>query len=226
MSLVTLPDWRTSTHASRVRAALWLHAEVGTGGSFTKQQLRDAFPNIEQIDRRMRDLRDEGWVIATYREDRSLASSDELRLVREGGAVWERGYQSLKRNAISEKVRQAVFAADNYLCLFCGIGGGESYPDDPLRTAKLTVARVEAMGDGEKQLATCCDRCHAGQPPQETTAHLLEGVRSMTAEQQDRLATWVRSGKRAIAPEHLLWARYRRLPDEARETVAAELRNR
>jgi len=226
MALVTVSDWRTSTLSSRVRAALWLHAEVGPGGSFTKQQLRDAFPNIEQIDRRMRDLRAEGWVIATYREDRSLSSSDELRLVREGGAVWERGYQSLKRDAISDKMRQAVFAADNYVCLFCGISGGESYPDDALRTAKLTVARVEATGNGEKQLLTCCDRCHAGQPPQETTAQLLGAVGSMTAEQQDRLGAWVRSGKRAIAPEHLLWARYRRLPAEARDAVAAELRNR
>ena len=56
-------------------------------------ELRNAFPSVEQIDRRMRDLRAEGWVIATYREDRSM-SQDELRLVAMGGRVWEEAYHS------------------------------------------------------------------------------------------------------------------------------------
>ena len=73
-----VPDWRTSRTGSKTRVALWLVAEVGAGGTFTKADLRAAFPAIEQVDRRMRDLRTEGWVIATYREDRSLAA-DELR---------------------------------------------------------------------------------------------------------------------------------------------------
>ena len=142
---MTVPDWRTSSKGTRVRVALWLHTEIKPGGSFTKQQLREAFPRVEQVDRRMRGLRPEGWVITTYREDRSLAV-DELRLVAEGGPVWEENYRSREQLSVTDRQRQAVFAADNYSCIYCGIGPGEAYADDPLRTAKLTLARVTFAG--------------------------------------------------------------------------------
>src|SRR5437660_369339 len=103
---MSVPDWRTSGSGARVRVALWLFSEVGASGTFTKADLREAFPGVEQIDRRMRDLRPEGWVITTYQEDRSL-DVDELRLVEVGGAVWERGYRSRQVRAITSKERQA-----------------------------------------------------------------------------------------------------------------------
>jgi hypothetical protein len=205
-----------------VRVALWLHTEVGAGGSFTKQQLRDAFPKVEQIDRRMRDLRAEGWVIATYREDRSLAA-DELRLVEEGGPVWEVTYRSRQRGSVTDKQRQAVFAADNYLCLYCGVSGGESYADDPLRTAKLTAARVPLTDGGTHQLATCCDRCHVGQPAVDSAAHLLERADTLGAAERARLAAWVHQGSRSSIPELELWAQYRRLPAAERQVFALGL---
>src|SRR3954452_13389047 len=113
MGVMTVPDWKTSTKGTRVRVALWLHSEVGDGGTFKKAQLREAFPGVEQIDRRMRDLRAEGWVLATYREDRSL-EPDELRLVQVGGRVGEPTYRSRQSSTITDKERKAVFAADNY----------------------------------------------------------------------------------------------------------------
>lgn len=105
----------------------------GPGGAFTKQQMRTALSTPqkeeqdEQLDRRMRDLRPEGWVITTYREDRTL-NPNQLRLVTEGGAVWQPGYRSLKQGVPTAKQRQATFAADDYRCRFCGIGAGEPYP--------------------------------------------------------------------------------------------------
>jgi hypothetical protein len=222
---MTVPDWRTWPKGSRAGVALWLHTEIAPGGSFTKQQLRDAFPSVEQIDRRMRDLRAEGWVITTYREDRSL-SADELRLVQEGGAVWEKGYQSRRQTAVTDKQRQAVFAADNYSCVYCGISGGEPYPDDLLRTAKLTLARVAPVDGGSAQLATCCDRCHVARPTSGSSAQLLEQIDALSGEQHERLAEWVRQGSRSDIPEHELWAQYRRLPHDARQAVAAVLRSR
>src|SRR3954447_17133914 len=92
MTRMSVPDWRTSTAGTRVRAALWLVEVVGVGNHFTKAELREAFPGVEQVDRRMRDLRDDSWVIATNREDRSL-ELDELRFVSMGGRVWEPGYR-------------------------------------------------------------------------------------------------------------------------------------
>jgi hypothetical protein len=161
MSVMTLPDWKTSRAGARVRVALWLYQVVGEGGAFTKAQLREAFPNVEQIDRRMRDLRPEGWVIATYREDRSL-SPDELRLVETGGKVWETAYRSRQEKMPTEKERQAVFAADNFACAYCGIGGGERYPDDSVRTAKLSVVRsgfaAGATGHYLRQMPNCGEK--------------------------------------------------------------------
>lgn len=223
MAGMTIPDWRTSTAGAKVRVALWLHTEVGPQGAFTKAQLRDAFPNVEQIDRRMRDLRPEGWVIATYREDRSL-SPDELRLVEEGGPVWQRGYRSRQATAVTDKERQAVFAADNYACAYCGITGGESYPDDALRTAKLTVSRVTPLGGGSPQLLTACDRCHvAARDERPPAGDLLAQVDALDEQQRQRLRTWVKQGARKQAPEEQLWSRYRRLPRDARQALEEHL---
>lgn len=220
---VNIPDWRTSSAGAKVRVALWLHAEIGGGGTFTKQDLRNAFPNVEQIDRRMRDLRDEDWVINTYREDRALAV-DELRLVKEGGRVWEPTYRSRQQGALTDKQRQAVFAADNYLCLYCGISGGEAYPDQPLRTAKLTARQVTPPSGGSAQLATCCDRCRAGEPAGGTAAALLEQAESLAPDQRVRLERWVDCGSRERLAELELWAQYRRLPATEREAFRSALR--
>jgi len=224
MAYMTVPDWRTSKVGTRVRVALWLHTEVGAGGAFTKAKLRDAFPNVEQIDRRMRDLRPEGWVIATYREDRSL-SSDELRLVREGGPVWERGYRPRQGSAVTDKERQAIFAADNYTCAYCGINGGECYPDDALRTAKLTLSRVTPLSGGPPQLLTACDRCHVA-ARDEPTADLHAQADALDEPQRQRLLAWIKQGGRKQAPEEQLWARYRRLPLDARQELEKYLGDR
>jgi hypothetical protein len=217
---MSVPNWKTSTAGTRVRAALWLHTEIGVGGTFTKAQLRSAFPNVEQVDRRMRDLRPEGWIIATYREDRSLAP-DELRLVEEGGPVWQRGYRSRANAAVSEKDRQAAFAADGYACTHCGIMGGESYPDEPLRSAILSASRIPAT-DGTIALLTLCDRCQAGS--QEAPFDAVGALEALSAEQRTRLAGWIDSGRRPEPPEEIFWRRYRRLPATARRVIADRLR--
>jgi cytochrome c553 len=220
---MTVPDWRTSTAGARVRVALWLRAEVGHGGTFTKAQLRDAFPNVEQIDRRMRDLRAEGWVITTYREDRSL-SVDELRLVTEGGAVWERGYQSRSGStAVTDKQRQAVFAADHYACVYCGVAAGESHADDPLRKAKLSVARL-LSSEQDQNLVTVCDRCHAAVRDSPLEASLASELAALDDAQRERLRQWVRRGARPVQPEEMLWNRYRRSPAVLRRELEHHLR--
>lgn len=218
---MTVPDWRASTAGTRVRVALWLHSEVGEHGTFTKAQLRDAFPGVEQVDRRMRDLRAEGWIIATYRQDRSL-SADELRLVREGGRIWERGYRSRAASSVTDKERQATFAADGYACRHCGIMGGDTYPDDPVRTATLTLARVPAVPGAA--LLTLCDRCHAGAQDQPADGSVLDDLGLLDDAQRARLAAWVTRGARPDQPEEALWRRYRRLPAGARREFEERLK--
>lgn len=216
---MTLPDWRTSRAGTRVRVALWLASEVGAGGAFTKAQLREAFPGVEQVDRRMRDLRAEGWIITTYREDRSLAP-DELGLVRLGGSVWEPGYRSkASSSGVSDKLRQEIFAADGFVCVYCGIGGGESYPDDPLRTAKLMIARAQAADDGSPRLATVCDRCHARGREDESGEDLMTTIAELDPRSRERLRDWIARGVRDRDPLDELWAAYRRLPSSDRARI-------
>ncbi len=223
MAGMSVPDWRTSTAGSRVRVALWLHSEVGRGGTFTKSDLRAAFPNVEQIDRRMRDLRPEGWVIATYREDRSL-TPDELRLVEEGGAVWERGYTARPApGGLSDQQRKAVLADDGFCCVFCGAAAGCAYPDDPIRTAILSATRVEADGDPAMWVAAC-DRCRAASVRAPMAVEdLLEGLNTLDSAQRERLRSWVAQGSRPRPLEEQLWAAYRVLPAAARQAVRERL---
>jgi hypothetical protein len=218
-----VPDWRTSIVGTRVRVALWLATEIGVGGSFTKAHLREAFPRIEQVDRRMRDLRADGWVISTYREDRSLAS-DELRLVAIGGPVWDPSYRSKTSGpGITDTQRQDVFAADGFVCVYCGIGGGEAYPDEQLRTAKLTIARSQPTDDGEPRLATVCDRCHVRSSERPSHDAVASAIATLEPTALLRLREWVSRGKRTRDPLEELWAAYRRLPAADRARIREQL---
>lgn len=91
-----LPDWTNEKMGTMVRAALWLATEVGEGNVYTKEQLNAAFPGVSQIDRRVRDLRDRGWVIATNRDD-ALLAPHESRFVRAGEPIWEPGMRRVSR---------------------------------------------------------------------------------------------------------------------------------
>lgn len=222
---MTVPDWKTTRAGARIRVALWLRSEVGTGGSFTKAQLRAAFPKIEQVDRRMRDLRRDGWVIATYREDRSLAS-DELRLVGMGGPVWEAGYRSTAVNTVTDKERRAVFAGDNYSCVYCGISGGETYVDDPVRTAKLSVARIKSGSSDRPQLVSVCDRCRAAAPAESSSSAILADIANLDDADRANLRSWIERGRRQVSPAEQVWGKLRRLPRPARDNVADHIRNK
>nr|BFE76826.1 hypothetical protein GCM10020092_101270 [Actinoplanes digitatis] len=79
------PDFKGGT---MVRAALWLVQVVGEGNTFTKEQLRLAFPGVSQADRRLRDLRDYRWSILTSTEDASLLA-EEQRFLHVGVPVWD-----------------------------------------------------------------------------------------------------------------------------------------
>lgn len=214
---MAVPEWRTSRAGARIRVALWLSAEVGPGGTFTKAQLREAFPKIEQIDRRMRDLRPDGWVIATYREDRTLAS-DELRLVMIGAPVWDKGYRSPATDTIGDKARRTVLAAHNYTCAYCGIGPGEKYADDPLRTARLSISR---LGSGAaRSLVPLCDRCLAGGGADAPRVdQIIDAIQSLSGGERTKLDGWISHGERTQSPAEVVWATWRRLPREVRQEI-------
>lgn len=136
-----------------VRGALWLVQVVGEGNTFTKNQLRKAFPGVSQVDRRIRDLRDYGWVVYSNTEDARLSVEDQ-RFVKEGVPVWDAKarHDSAPQKATSSKERQAVLVRDGYMCTLCGIAGGEPYPDDAVMTAVLSVSRrTLLLADGREK---------------------------------------------------------------------------
>jgi hypothetical protein len=211
-----------------VRAALWLVQEVGEGNTFTKEQLRAAFPGVSQIDRRVRDLRDYGWVILANTEDASL-TTEEQRFAKAGAAVWDPKERraAAPQNTLSAKEIRAVLERDDFLCTACGISGGEEYPDDPNKTAVLSVTRrttVLPSGREEVLLLTECKRCRAGSSDSPARAdEVVADARTLDPAEQRRLARWIERNRRVSTPLERIWSAYRRLPADARAEVRSEL---
>ena len=212
-----------------VRGALWLLQVVGEGNSFTKNQLRDAFPGVSQIDRRIRDLRDYGWVVYSNTEDASLQTEDQ-RFVRAGAAVWDPAARraAASQKAISSRDRQAVLARDSYMCTLCGIAGGETYPDETVMTAVLAVSRRTVVGadGGETQaLMTECKRCRSGLLSTPLSADVAVDVATRLGPNElRRLLRWVERGRRGATELDRAWAAYMRVPPETRKEIADRLR--
>ena len=164
---MNIPEWNDPhlKAGTMVRAALWLVSEVGQGNPFTKEQLRSAFPGISQADRRVRDLRNYGWVIHTSIEDVTL-NSDEQRFVSMGKPVWDRyARRSSKGTILGSKSRRAILAKSDYQCVSCGIAGGERYPDTQQMSAVLSASAVrvtDITGKLHTMFIAECNRCRAG----------------------------------------------------------------
>src|SRR6266853_1530502 len=140
---MSLPKWNDPElrAGTMIRTALWLVSEIGVGNSFTKERHRQAFSGIAQADRRLRDLRDYGWVIHTNLEDLTL-NSNEQRFVKVGLPVWEQGVRKTAAiETLTAKMRMATFAENDYQCVVCGVAGGERYLDAPQVTAVLSISR-------------------------------------------------------------------------------------
>ncbi|MEU4572553.1 hypothetical protein [Nonomuraea sp. NPDC023979] len=211
-----------------VRTALWLVTEIGEGNVFTKEQHRGAFPGVSQADRRMRGLRDYGWVIHTSSDDVTLRP-EEQRFVKAGLPVWKPGVrQSAAAKTITAKQRQAIFAADEYQCVVCGVAGGESYVDSPNETAVLAVTRRQVRlpgGEIEEQLITECKRCRSGMQEGEfgDVRRILSDIRDLDEADRKRLSRWIERGRRGPTALDRAWTSYRRLPADARAALAKEL---
>ncbi|GHG58149.1 hypothetical protein [Streptomyces griseocarneus] len=216
-----MPSWQDQKLGTMKRAALWLVAEVGEGNVFTKSQLRDAFPDTSQIDRRMRDLRDFGWQIATNREDPEL-EAHEQRFVLQGIPVWEPGKSTRPSTAISATQRREIISRDGYICRSCGISTGESY-EGSHELVQLDIARREVLqpdGSTAVELVTECKRCRVG--GRGLVADLpavIEGVQDLGAYEKKLLAGWIAADRRELSALEQLWAHYRSLPGASRDKV-------
>lgn len=208
------------------RTAKWLHEVVGAGNIFTKAQLRAAVPDREQVDRRMRDLREIGWVINTSNEDATL-SNEQLRVVKEGEHPWVEGYRWPSGSRVSGKVRRMVFDRDGNRCVVCGIASGEPYPHEPTKKARLTIGHVLPKGrrgsNDPENLRTECSLCN------ETSRHLTSTpvdpelvkaeIRALPRAERAELRLWMTENRRRFTKTEALWAKYRQLPALIRDEV-------
>lgn len=225
-----LPAWNAPElkAGTMVRGALWLVQVIGEGNTYTKAQLRDAFPGVSQADRRIRDLRDYGWVLRTNSEDATLTAEDQ-RFVKAGVPVWDPAARraAAPQKTVSSKEKQAIMARDHYMCTVCGISGGEEYIDDSNQTAVLAVTRRETTlpgGREETLLVTECKRCRAGSeglPAQADEA--LAAIKALDPGDQRRVMRWIERGRRGSTPLDRAWNTYRRLPADARDELRATL---
>ncbi|MEU9435740.1 hypothetical protein [Streptomyces sp. NPDC048252] len=214
-----LPSWQDSKLGTMKRAALWLVQVVGEGKVFTKAELREAFPDVAQIDRRMRDLRDFGWKIDTKREDIDL-DANEQRYVQRGEPVWEPGRGTRPRNAITVNQRRELLATYNYKCSSCGATPGDTYAHSEV-TAQLDVASREVLLPNDAkalQYVIECNRCRVGGIGSTyDVPALLSEATSLPSFELDILKTWIKLDARTFSSAEDVWAKYRALPAEARE---------
>lgn len=222
-----MPSWQDAGLGTMKRVALWLVSVVGEGNTFTKEELRAAFPGVSQVDRRMRDLRDFGWRIDTNREDAGL-DSHEQRFVKPGDPVWEPGRATRKSGtiAIGAARRREVLARDGYMCRSCGITPGETYAGT-YEAAQLDIARrdvVKADGTKATELVTECKRCRVG--GRLLTADLekvLTAAAALGSAERSVLSDWVAADRREFSRLEQIWSDYRSLPEESRAQLRAEL---
>lgn len=229
---VDAPTFLDTGLSSKKRAALYLYQAVGEGNRFLKTDLRDAVPGVEQIDRRMRDLRDDGWIIKNYRDDPTLAPN-ELLLEKVGTHVWDPTAQKKRERAISAATRRQVFDRDSNCCVVCGIGAGEEYVDRPGTRARMTIGHVlpRSMGgsDAIDNLRTECAMCNETARDLTATpvdpARVLRLVRELPRSEKRLLAKWSELGRRDFTEAERIWAQLRQIPLSARKEIDDHLRS-
>ncbi|MFJ2414729.1 hypothetical protein [Streptomyces brevispora] len=222
---MTLPSWRDEKLGTMKRAALWLVTVVGEEGTFTKEDVKNAFPGISQADRRVRDLRDYGWRIATHREDARLGQHEQ-RFVAQGQPVWERGKATKDSSAITDTQRRKILTADGNRCRSCGITPGQVYTDS-FETAQIDIARRKVKlpnGTASVQHVAECNRCRVGGRSLEADlGAVLEDVSKLGGLQLQTLTGWIAADEREFSVVERIWSDFRTLPAESRDKVCEAL---
>lgn len=233
------PFWKNAKYGSRNRVANYLAEELGEGSVFNKDQIREKLRDpsgrgIEQIDRRMRELREVGWVIRTYKDMASLAPN-ELYLEKIGDRTWEPGYRPPRATTLSANDRRAAYERDGRRCMVCGIDFGDEYPhllaEGRHVKARPTIGHwIPKERGGTDDVSNLRPECHlcneqsrnlTGSPVD--TELVKRRIRELNREDKRRLAKWMLSGRRSFSHVENLWAEVQQLPTPARDEVRSYL---
>ena len=143
--------------------------------------------------RRVRELRADGWLIVTHHDDAGLRPG-QYRLTSES-----RDHAYSISRAISAKLRAQVLERNGYTCQMCGAGAGDPDEQSPRRTVRLHIGhiidRAHGGDDAIGNLRALCATCNQGakdlaqEPPSWTW--LLGQVRRARIDDQRKVLEWL-----------------------------------
>ena len=219
------------------RLAAWMAINLDEGDLFTMRQLREALgtdviPNDdEHTNRRFRRLREDGWVVPSNKDDKSLG----VGVYRLDQIGWHPGIGDRpKADTISKAMERFVFERDGHRCVICGIGRGEPYPSKPDSHAVITVGhrRARAHKGSAKDADNLETQCslHNETVREEIQPESLDDVmldlRRLRTAELSKLETWLGQGYRSRDRLDVLHDRTRTLSPEERGAVLHEVRKR
>lgn len=217
----------------RVAAYLWFNKDVGA--TFSMREIREALgelgspENAEHLNRRLRNLRPQGWRIDSYKDRAGLAMYEYV-LIQKGARTWLG--ERRETDAASAAVRRRVLDRDGNRCVVCGVGAGEPYPEDPETRARMTIGHRRAgsrLTDASPDnLQTECARCNEPTgdaiPDPEVLDAVMASVRRLAARDRRALLEWIDAGHRQRSALDDAYDRVRRLSESERSIVAMRLR--
>lgn len=236
--------WKLQTHpgtqhpfGDERKIAAWLAVNFDEGATFTIRDLRAALGeatvphNAEHLNRRFRELRHDGWVMPSKKDDRTLPIG-VYRLERRG---WHPGLgERPKRGNVSQGTRRRVFERDGRRCVICGVGSGEPYPGEPEVRAVLTIGhrvpRERRDGSSDpNNLQAECKRCNEPVRQEVSSSEelvaLIPDVRRLKTQELTVLLNWLQCGQRTRSRVDEVYDRARRLSAGERDELTARVRN-
>jgi hypothetical protein len=155
------------------------------------RELREAAGGAGQYGRRLRDLREEGWVIQSHHDNSALKPGQYLVLEapRDGAALTK---------CISARLRAAVLDRDGFTCQMCGLTPGDVDPNTG-RKVRLHIGHIVDKSLGGKDelsnLRALCSTCNQGAKNVTTekpsTIWLLSQIRRAGIEEQRTVLEWL-----------------------------------
>lgn len=154
-------------------------------------ELRDAAGGAGQYGRRMRELREEGWIIHSHLDSSTLKPGQYLVLeAPRSSATLAKG--------MSTRLRAAVLDRDGFTCQMCGLAAGDIDPNTG-RKVRLHIGHIKDKSLGGKDelsnLRALCSTCNQGAKnitaEKPSAIWLLSQVRRAGIEEQRSVLLWL-----------------------------------
>ncbi|GAA4361938.1 HNH endonuclease [Angustibacter luteus] len=224
------PGTKWQPYGGEKRLAAYLYFEAEVGDRFTMRELREGLgtdgvaDDAEQLNRRLRALRPDDWIIRSYKDDHSLPPNT-YRLEAVGTRVWlgERN----PRDKVSKLTEKVVIERDGRRCVVCGVGAGEEYPGEPGSFARMTIGhRVPGArrgGASPDDLQTeCAHHNEAARdvlPDPEDFDEVLPAVRALKRAELRDVRNWMAAGRRSRSKLDLAYDRVLKLRPSEKERM-------